>query len=270
MMKKVNGEGARKMKYNMEQMQEHVIKMLKATIDICERNGISWYCQAGTVLGAIRHNGLIPWDEDADIIIPNNQIDKFVQCASEQLPKDLYVDYYTVNPKGLRPFPRIGIKGISTQCLHIDVFRLIGLPDDSKEQENMIDEAKKYTHMIKLRRNSVWKLIRKLKFKELLCWISMHNKSRDYYVKKFDDMCARYPYENAKYVMNPSGQYGKKNIFAKEVYGEGVWHDFHDFKVVIPSEWDYYLRQYYNEYMKYPPEAETTKHMKKLFKVVKA
>ncbi|MBR6159216.1 MAG: LicD family protein, partial [Lachnospiraceae bacterium] len=81
------------MKYTLTQVQSEVMKILEATINICDRNDILYYAQAGTVLGAIRHHGPIPWDYDADIIVPNNLINRFVECVSRELPDKYYVDH---------------------------------------------------------------------------------------------------------------------------------------------------------------------------------
>lgn len=249
--------------FTITQMQNMVSEMLKATIDICEKNKITYYAQAGTVLGTIRHSGTIPWDHDADIIVPNNEIDKFVECCQNELPDKFYVDYYKVNDSTLRQFPRIGKKGFSTDVLHLDVFRLIGLPDNADEQTAMIEEAHYYTKMNALMRKPLWKIAGKSEF--LTAWRKLTN--RCYYIEKFDELCNRYPYARAKYVMNPSGKYGKKNIFEKTVYGKGILMKYENFQINVPSETDLYLKQYYGDYMKFPPENETSKEMGRMYLV---
>ena len=84
-------------------------------------------------------------------------------------------------------------------------------------------------------------------------------KRDDSFVKKTEELCSRYSYNKAKYVMNPFGKYGKKNIFKKEIYGEGQMVPYLDFYVRVPSELDFYLTQYYGNYMSYPPEDEINK-----------
>lgn len=247
------------MNLDMQQMQKYVNEMLKATIDVCEKNNITWYCQAGTVLGTVRHGGSIPWDHDADIIIPNNEIDNFVACCQRDLPKEYYVDYFTINPKELCLFPRIGLTGYSTNVLHLDVFRLIGLPDSAEEQHAIVKQAKYYNT-----KNSImWQASLSLR-----CYyhrLKMFYHKRTYFAKKFNELCNKYPYKESNYVMNPSGKYGEKNIFEKSVYGEGILMKYEGFTVRIPSKTDFYLRQYYGDYMQTPPQAEIDKEMNKIF-----
>lgn len=255
------------MKLNIKEIQAYVIDIMKTTVEICEKNGITYYCQAGTVLGAVRHSGQIPWDYDADLIVPQNEIDRFVECMVRDLPKKYYVDYFTINPQGFRAFPRIGVKGFSTDTLHLDIFRLIGLPDDRQEQEALLKEIKAYRVNNIAARSSFWHLVRNNGIRTAAKRLCLLFSPKDRYIKKIDEACRRHPYEKAKYVANPFGRYGVKNIFEKGVYGEGQMHPFEDFQVRIPSEVDFYLKQYYRDYMQLPPEAERNKELEKIFDV---
>lgn len=255
------------MKYSIKEMQQAVEEIMIATIKVCEDNGIQYYCQAGTVLGAVRHDGPIPWDHDADIIIPNDQIDFFVDCCQRDLPKEYYVDYFTVDDKNLRQFPRIGKVGFSTDFLHLDVFRLIGLPNDVDTQYAMIDELKGLTANNALKRASYWKLFRTHRYRQMWDKIKLTGQTRRKYIEKFNEICNKYPYAEATYVMNPSGRYGKKNIFDKKVYGQGTKHKYSSFEAIIPTEYDFYLKQYYGDYMKYPDQNYIDGEMNKIFDV---
>ena len=248
---------------NIKQKQEMILEIMKEVIKVCENNNITYYCQAGTVLGAIRHNGFIPWDDDADIIIPNDQIDKFVICCSKELPEKFHCDFYKFDDSSYRLFPRVGYKGTKTKSIHLDVFRLIGLPDDHDEQLAMIKEAKEYTLANKQIRAPWYKLLLRGKFKYLFEKI----KDNKMYDKKFDELCHRYPYKEATYVMNPNGRYGARNIFDKKVYGAGQMHQFENIEVRIPSEIDFYLRQYYDDYLKLPDQEHIDKAMNKMTEI---
>ncbi|MBO4918741.1 MAG: LicD family protein [Erysipelotrichaceae bacterium] len=251
------------MQADLKKQQEILLEILKAIIDVCKRNGITYYCQAGTVLGAIRHKGFIPWDNDADIIIPNDQIDFFVECARKQLPETYFVDYFKGDDHSFRLFPRVGLRNVKTKSLHVDVFRLIGLPDDREEQLAMIEEARSYTKENKQVRAPMYKMLLKRKFRYLYERLTDKKK----YDRLFDELCSRYPYQEATYVMNPSGKYGAKNIFDKKVYGKGQSVPFEDTEAVIPSEVDFYLKQYYGDYMKFPPQEEIDRLMAKVVEI---
>jgi lipopolysaccharide cholinephosphotransferase len=255
------------MKLNIKEIQAYVIDIMKTTVEICDRNGITYYCQAGTVLGAVRHSGQIPWDHDADLIVPENELDRFIECMVRELPQKYYVGFFSLGPKDLRAFPRIGVRGFSTEAMHVDIFRLIGLPDDRQEQEALLNEIKEYRSKNLAMQLPFRLLLRTYGLRMALKKLLLGLTPRDRYVKKIDEACRRYPYETAKYVANPFGRYGVKNIFEKGVYGEGQMHPFEDFQVRIPSEVDFYLKQYYRDYMQLPPEAERNKELEKVFDV---
>ena len=255
-------------------MQEETTGFLKAAITVCEKNNITYWCQAGTVLGAIRHSGPIPWDEDADIIIPNNQINKFVDCCTKQLPHEYWIDYYTVNPQGYRIFPRIGKRGYPTTHLHLDIFRLIGLPEDPNRQAEIAEKGIQYEKQsIFYARNTIKKIrmilspLRNRQPKEFFNRIELFTCGEKDFMEKMEDLCDQYPFDTAPYVMNPCGKYGKKNIFHKSVYGPGKIVPYLGFFVRVPSETDVYLRQYYGDYGKFPPQKEIDKIMNQKYKI---
>lgn len=255
------------MKLTIQQMQQNVYEMLQATIQVCEKNDITYYAQAGTVLGAIRHQGFIPWDGDADLIIPNDQIDRFVACAQRDLPKKFYVDYFKINKKALRQFPRIGMAGFTTNQMHVDIFRLIGLPDDRETQLQMIEEARSYTKQVAAIRYPLWRYLKQMQFREAFLCLKQRIVDRELSIRAFDALCSRYAYASAQFVMNPSGKYGQKNIFRKEIYGVGLMKPFIDTPIRIPSEYDFYLKQYYADYMKTPDQDSIDAAMNKTYVV---
>ena len=254
------------MELTIGEVQEIVKDILRNTIEICDKNNITYYAQAGTVLGAIRHKGMIPWDHDADLVVPNNEINRFAEVLSRELPEKYYVDFPTVRSGSKRSFPRIGLKGYSTDDLHIDIFRLIGLPDERNKQEAHLLSVKPYERAIKmLRVFDIKRVIKSKDYKLILSKLGLSKKNIDYYIGVHNELCDKIPYDEANYVANPSGKYGTKNIFKKEIYGEGKIVNFEDFKIRIPSEYDFYLKQYYNDYMKTPSKEYIDEHMNKRY-----
>ena len=249
---------------DLKQMQFTVEKMFKEVIAICNRHSIKYYCQAGTVLGAIRHGGPIPWDYDVDIIVPNNRIDELCQFLQTELSAIFYVDYFKSMRTSMRQFPRIGLKGFSTDTLHLDIFRLIGLPDDRKNQIKLVKKFNNLTLNVVRSRNSIFNLLRYKYYKVLVCRIFF---GKRYYLRKFDKLSKKYNYETSLYVMNPSGKYKEKNIFKKEIYGDGKTVRYSDFEVIVPSSTDFYLRQYYGDYNTTPSSDYIDRMMNDFFKI---
>ena len=85
---------------DLKAVHEIVLRMLKIIDEICEKENISYFMQGGTLLGAIREKGFIPWDDDADVMMHREDFDKFEQCCKEPLEAaGFYFNYTDRVPK---------------------------------------------------------------------------------------------------------------------------------------------------------------------------
>lgn len=246
-------------KINIVQIQKIENEMIKETIDILKRNNITFYMCCGSVLGTIRHGGPIPWDTDMDILIPVSMLEKARDCLEKELSDRFCIDDIRNNKKYTNLFPRVALRATSSNTIHIDLFPLMGLPDDRDEQLKVCKilsrKQKIFIHYKRMREvvshpNAIKLFIAKLI--EIFCSpFSKKELTRQYY-----KILTKYPYESANFVMNACGHYGAKNIFEKDVFGTPVWKKYCDSEVPIPEKWDFYLRRYYKEYMQFPPKEE--------------
>lgn len=246
-------------KISIQQIQKIESEMLKEAIDILGRNNIPFYMCCGSVLGAVRHNGPIPWDTDMDVLIPLPFLEKARNCLDAELSERFCIDDLRKNKGYKNMFPRIALPNTSSDILHVDLFPLMGLPDKEEDQHAICDElGKRQKVIIKYKhfrqnivhpsfiKNAIGLMI------EIFCSPYSKKKLTDQYYKVINE----YPYDSAKYVMNACGHYGKKNIFEKEIFGKPVMHAYDGYEVPLPEQWDFYLRRYYKEYMELPPENE--------------
>ena len=247
------------MKIDIKKIQQIESAMLKETLKILNDNGITFYMFAGSVLGTIRHKGAIPWDTDMDIIVPLPELDKAKKALKENLSDKFILTDLDDNPKYKNLFPRVALPNTSSDTLHIDIFPLMGLPDDYDEQRAICREL--------MKRQKVF-----LRYKNMRSNISNPNAVKLFIGKMIEIFCSpfsrkqlrkqyynilnHYPYETSEYVMNSCGHYGEKNILKKEIYGNPAWFEYDGMSVPIPQQWDLYLKHYYKDYMSFPPEEE--------------
>lgn len=241
--------------YNLSIDELHLLlKEAICIIDSVAREiGATYYLHAGTALGAIRHKGFIPWDEDADVIIPINNYEKLINALKARDLGKFEILYY--DKKATRMQAKIVLKGQDEDLMCVDLFPLIGTASSMEEQKLHDKQIARIRKIYKFKRlkyseSTVWyKYIVKYMISEAL---SVFPDS--YLYRKYNDLITKYPFESAEFVTNPCGKYSTKNVLRKEIYGTPVFVEFEGKLFPIPAMIDPYLSHYYGDYMKCPSE----------------
>lgn len=123
----------------VKELQGVLLEMLKVIDGLCARHGLRYYLHGGTLLGAVRHGGFIPWDDDADISMPRPDYEKFLAIAKRELAADYFVQDYRTEKYGRFVFAKLRKNGTVCKNEHhahikmhqgifIDIFPLDELP----------------------------------------------------------------------------------------------------------------------------------------------
>ena len=91
----------------MNQIQQHQLNMAKEVDRICKKYNLRYSIAGGTLLGAIRHQGFIPWDDDLDISMPREDYDKFIKIAQQELGKKYFLQTWDTDKNFVFPFAKI-------------------------------------------------------------------------------------------------------------------------------------------------------------------
>lgn len=244
----------------MEESKRILIEILDEIVDVCKKNGLTYYLGYGTVLGAVRHQGFIPWDDDIDIVMPRKDYDFLIQNGDSLFQGKYQLSFYGKTPSYHYDFVKIErtdttlierIDPLYIGGLYVDIFPLDNVPS-VQEDELMVSPVKeiywggysKYyiSHMPKTFFLK-WAL---RKFGRCLYPI---NKK----LEEWDAIASRYQNETTEYVRDFHTSYVDRGLFKREVYGDGVEMIFEGKKYVVPAQYDAYLTQYYGDYMTPPP-----------------
>ena len=147
--------------FDKRELQLKLCDILYAVAKICEEHDIRYYLDGGTTLGAVRHKGFIPWDDDVDIYMPKSDWDKFVEICKTEMPDNRAIYCSDVDRTYTNSFPRYGSTDTCSIHKHqiigddkageiIDVLTLDPIPDDDREYEKYRTYMMIYTDLINI------------------------------------------------------------------------------------------------------------------------
>lgn len=239
--------------FSISQLQKIETDMLRHVAKICEEESINYCLFFGSMIGAVRHHGPIPWDSDIDICVHENDMNRFIAAMEEKLPDDYWVDFRSKydTPKCMA---RIGLKGFDTHSLHIDVYRMVGFPDSKIISKVILKYGRLLLEMRLVKDANLEYYTGKKRKKIELYRKVLRPISTTFIVNRYDALCKKYPYEKKNKVGLNSCELGTKYIYDKSAIDDTILVDYEDFKVRIPRTYDTILRSIYNDYMKFPDQ----------------
>lgn len=262
-----------------ERWNTTILGILRELISICERHGLHYYCCAGTAIGAVRHHGIIPWDDDIDVIMPRPDYDRLLEIAQQED----FGQYELITPYNNPAYPLYFAK-LSDRTttlveererpcvigLFVDIFPLDATSGDIEEARR---ERRRYSKLLNRlnaisTRNTFPEYISLLKKRKewgrfvikTAAWF-FRSAIRRKLLKEMDIMSHRHDYAAAENVQVFTGSYGDREIFPKSWLGRGSLFEFDGLQVTLPEEYDKYLRHFFGDYMQLPPiEQRVEKH----------
>ncbi|WP_186603337.1 MULTISPECIES: phosphorylcholine transferase LicD [unclassified Streptococcus] len=255
--------------------QEQIYQILKDFVSFCDRHQLEYRLCGGTMLGAIRHSGFIPWDDDIDISMPRPDYNRFLALSQrEPIGSHLVVSSYE---QGQLDYPFAKLLNTKTKIensfvnndgsdhLWIDILPVDGLPSDSNELNHHYRKIKRYQQllMVSLSAFGTGQSFLKMVVKSILGPILRLIGSK-YFGRKLDELAQKYPYETSENVGVVSwGLYGPSESLVKSDYSESVLVTFEGGQFKAPKAWKTYLTNLYKDYMQLPPEDKRKVHLSK-------
>jgi len=239
---------------------------------ICTKHNIPYYILGGTLLGAIRHKGFIPWDDDIDVGIPIEFYEQLLALLDKELPLP-YCVYTFKTHKGcgtayakigddstLIDDPRMDCIPLESQIgINVDLFPLCSCEWDDPNVTELQDLIKKYALIYAGNASKTWW---KNTIKRILRLLDIHDEQ--YYLQRQIDVAKKIKGKSC--MGNLFGRYGKKEIVPIDYFGKPVRYKFENISLCGVAKYDAYLKNIYGNYMKLPPEEHRIAHIDSVYK----
>lgn len=277
----------KRIKLSLAEIQKTELEILKVFHKFCENNYLRYYICGGTLIGAVRHKGFIPWDDDIDIIMPRKDCMKLIELVSSKdgmIGPYYKVDTLYLNPQSNSNIPRIYdtrtelvLKdyriSMNLGCW-IDIFPMDGVPSSV------------------LLRKYHYKIARILRILEICCLtkINMKRKTKlltilqygmipflpviriigcKRYIKLEEKWAQKYKFEKCKYVGVIVGSGGIRETLEREELEPAVTVEFEGEHFYTMANYETYLKNMYGDYMTPPPEEKrVSRHIIEVYKKI--
>ena len=251
---------------NISIVQSKLKELLKIFADICEENNLRYFLIAGTLLGAVRHQDIIPWDDDIDVGMPRADYDRFMVIAqaklNEKYPNKYFIQtgktdkYYHKFIARMRENDTDWVEKAETdnrmrQGLFIDVFPLDGLPNDDKKRAAIARRINKLSGLSSIRFSKDYKSGKKLLIP--IKFMLKHFTTYSFFHNLANKIITRYDFEKSQYAGSLLSNYGVKSHFKRSYFDDYVLLPFGDRAYRCPYKHIEMLTDLYGDYNELPP-----------------
>ncbi|MGI5172154.1 LicD family protein [Treponema sp. OMZ 840] len=240
----------------LRQAQLVMLRLLKIFDAICTKHGLTYWLDGGTLLGAVRHKGFIPWDDDLDVCMPLEDYEKYKNLPQSEFPYDVYHDTVSFNFLKLRDrFSKRLDEGFDADkmfnSIYIDIFPVKKFPAGRRLFSRIRMLIPPYTPPPFYKGISTKKRIKRIAARLL------------YYVIN---------YTGLSYIIKLLSLLGAKNCWAYDLPASWHFHfpdkwifplkrlNFEDFPAPVPHDYHNFLRCEFKNYMEPPPENQRNHH----------
>lgn len=258
-------------KLTLREVQLRELDLLRVFKAVCEANHLYYTICGGTLLGAVRHHGFIPWDDDVDVMMPRPDFDRLLtmdEIDVSMVPE--HIGILSWRDTGAFPFIKLVDKRTLVndkyshwdKYLWVDVFPVDGCPEDDGELSAHCKRIARNRKIVLLKsakvgegKSPIKKLLKPLAMAALLPL------SAKWLCERYDKLVKTYDYNACESVGCMTWGYGPQERIDREGYGTAVEFEFEGEKYTGPSNYHKYLTGLYGNYMKLPPEDQrNTRH----------
>lgn len=250
-----------------DKAKECLLQLLDKFVSVCEEHGLQYYLAGGSVLGVVRHKGFIPWDDDIDVHMPREDYERLQTLPQDVWGESMYLATWRKTQNYTYDFLKLELANTTViERLHpdyvggvfLDVFPLDFISEDKDEVAFFEDHLNKIEH--KYVRctiandnecSSIWDLLC-LKIQR-----AIYNHTK--WMEKWESLAMSFG-ETQKRYCHSHGYFYYHGGMPIEWFGEGTYLESEGRKVIVPSDYDTYLKHVFGDYMKLPPVDKRVGH----------
>lgn len=244
------------------------LEMLQRLLDICQKHKLKCWMDSGSLIGAVRHHGYIPWDDDIDVVMMREDYDKLMVVGPQEFAYPFFFQSAYTDKNYFRGHIQIR-KSTTTailpedfwrsfnQGIFIDVFPLDALPEDDqciKELEDQSDFMMKqlcsYNYLGPINRGVFERIQNLVKAYKIIGLNGFET-----YYREFENLFRKEKIADVKLVTKMASFKTKYKGIDKHIFDKTIWVDFENIKVPIPAAYDMYLRLMYGDNYMVPVQS---------------
>ncbi len=262
----------------LQDLKDIEFDLLKRFHTFCMEHDITYFLAYGTLLGAIRYKGFIPWDDDVDVLVPREDYNKLLTLFEDSEQYRLFA--FERNPKFDFPFAKLcdmstykeefNVKNTLKLGVDIDIFPLDHWDDDldkAKQEATRISKLMSQLRLLKLTKSTIVNPLKRLVMNGVRVFYQMLGSK--HFLEKIFKESIKEEQNNSRYVGAKTWcVYGERGIIPAEAFAQAIDIEFEGEVFPAPVGYDTYLTCLYGDYLPEPPkEKQKTHHTFKAYRL---